>query len=108
MSRAISAEQQSNELVNRMSNTMGMFLLFFSVLVIIVLYKIVYLLNSDEGIFWYFYSLLTGAFLLTRLPLGYFYQDSHAPTERLDRQYPSISFVIAAKNEEDSIYATIE
>lgn len=85
-----------------------MFLLFFFVLTIITLYKIVYLLHSNEGMFWYFYSLLTGSFLLTRLPLGYFYQDLHSQTEMLQEQYPSISFVIAAKNEEDSIYATIE
>ena len=108
MNKVISAEQQTSELATRLSNTMGMFLLFFSVIVIIVLYKIVYLLNSDEGIFWYFYSILTGFFLLSRLPLGYFYHDSHARSAGPARDYPGISFIIAGKNEEDSIYATIE
>lgn len=109
MNNTIQSKNQPHELANQISDILGMFLFFFSVMVIILLYKAVYLLNSHEPIWWYFYSLLTGFFLLSRLPLGYFYRDEHSQMNNTQgKEYPSVSFVIAAKNEEDSIYATIK
>ncbi len=53
------------------------------------------------------YSLLTGAFLLSRFAIVLFYTDHHT-TKYKKKDYPQISVVIACKNEEDSIFKTIE
>lgn len=80
--------------------------IFFGILYVILLYKIYYLLNSRSYIFLELYSFTTGLFLLSRFPLAFFYEDDHSVTFADDR-YPSVSFVIACKDEEDSIYKTI-
>ena len=90
------------------------FFLFFSILSLIVLYKVSYYLNTETGdgvlIFWYIYSLFGGLFLLSRLPLAFLYDDKdiHAEGVLMNFKYPKVSFVIAGKDEEESIFKTIE
>lgn len=82
------------------------FALFIIGLHALFAYKTTLVITSDE--FWIIkaYVALTGTFLLSRFLIVIFYRDSHAVTYASYR-YPSVSFVIAAKNEEDSIYKTI-
>ncbi|MDP1845798.1 MAG: glycosyltransferase [Candidatus Moranbacteria bacterium] len=84
--------------------------LFLFLLSVVVLYKIVYYLNIEPNNFWYIYSLLAGTFLVSRLPLAFMHKDAYANSrEKNDNYiYPNVSFIIAAKNEEESIYKTIE
>ncbi len=82
-------------------------LLFFLVLYGILIYKLVFFLNTPWDWFAGVYSLLTGAFLLSRFAIVLFYSDNHTGTFK-SKRYPTISVVIACKNEEDSIYKTIE
>lgn len=72
----------------------------------ILVYKSTLLLVS--GSLWIIkaYILLTGLFLLSRFFIIIFYDDSHRRKFK-NSDYPSVSFVIAAKNEEESIYKTI-
>lgn len=86
------------------------FALFFLILCLVVLYKVVYYTNPDVPTFWYAYSLLGGVFLVSRLPLAFFYDDRsiHSKNSLSDFIYPKVSFVIVAKDEESSIFKTIE
>lgn len=72
----------------------------------ILTYKTTLFLVS--GSFWLIkvYALLTGFFLLSRFFIIIFYEDSHR-RKFANKEYPSASFVIAAKNEGESIYKTI-
>lgn len=62
---------------------------------------------SSFGIFTVYWG---GVFLLSRLPLAFLFSDEHTHAEAVlsDFNYPNVSFIIAAKNEEDSIFKTIE
>lgn len=51
------------------------------------------------------YGIISGLFLLSRLIISYYYKDDHS---KVYPRYPSVSFVIACKNEEDSIAKTID
>jgi hyaluronan synthase len=84
--------------------------LFLFLLSIVALYKIVYYFNVESTNFWYIYSLLAGTFLVSRLPLAFMHKDSYANSYEKNDQYvyPNVSFIIAAKNEEESIFKTIE
>ena len=83
--------------------------IFAILLYVVFLYKIVYYLNAGVITFWYIYSLLAGTFLLSRLPLAFMHKDTYTrPHEKNDKYiYPKVSIIIAAKNEEESIYKTI-
>jgi len=84
-------------------------LIFLSLLFIVILYKVVYYLNFELATFWYLYSMLAGIFLLSRLPLAYLQKGSlDQPLEgNANFEYPDISIIIAAKDEEVSIFNTI-
>lgn len=74
---------------------------------LLFIYKATLLVTGTQWLVIKLYILLTGLFLASRFLIVIFYDDSHAATYRSFR-YPSVSFVIAAKNERDSIYKTIE
>lgn len=96
---------------NALSNTLSsfwIFILFFLTFSLILLTKTIYFLHSEESLLWGIYSFFTSVFLLSRLPLSYFYQDSHSDSDLKKESYPSVSFVISAKNEEGVIYDTIK
>lgn len=66
------------------------------------------IIATDSGYFLLnLYILLSGFFLLSRFFIVIFYTDSHRMRFN-DSEYPSVSFVISAKNEADSIRATID
>lgn len=80
---------------------------FFVSLYLVCAYKIYYILNPSAGFFVWSYGSLVGIFLLSRLITAFYYTDGHGKKYRPE-DYPSISFVIACKNEEESIGKTID
>ena len=83
---------------------------FFLILSVVTLYKVIYYLNVEVNPFWYIYSLFAGIFLISRLPLAFMHKDMCAHFHRRNHNYvyPKVSIIIAAKNEEGSIYKTIK
>lgn len=92
----------------QMSSTIFLSALFLSLLTGLVLYKTVLITTSSTfSTFWTFYGAVVSIFLLSRIPYAFLYDDEHTdvyPTVL----YPSVSVVIAAKNEEEGIFRTIE
>jgi hyaluronan synthase len=84
----------------------GLFVFFIVLLFLLFLYKYYFIQNSSINFVIETYSILTGLFLFSRFILSYYYHDDHSKKFR-SSDYPSISFVIACKNEEDSIAKTI-
>jgi hyaluronan synthase len=82
-------------------------LLFLVGLHLLFLYKTTLFFSTDSNWVFQAYIVLTGAFLLSRFFIVYFYSDDHSHHFRRDK-YPTVSFVIAGKNEEDSIFKTVE
>ncbi|MDQ3077087.1 MAG: glycosyltransferase [bacterium] len=83
-----------------------MLIIFVILLHILFIYKATLLIDGYQSWFIEAYVFLTGLFLMSRFLIIIFYKDSHS-TAYSASMYPSVSFVIAAKNEEDSIYKTI-
>jgi hyaluronan synthase len=89
---------------NTFKNDMGGQFLFFFVLYLIVLIKV---LNGfgyySHNYFFFVYSMIIGIYILSRFLLSYFY------TIKLSKEYyePTVTFVVPAKNEEDNIAETI-
>lgn len=81
--------------------------IFFGLLYLVVLYKVYYFAHGPKSLAIEVYSIATGLFLLSRFAITFFYEDEHEESYAASR-YPTVSFVIACKNEEDSIYKTIE
>lgn len=80
----------------------GFWFLFFFVIYIIILAKIV---HSPFQSNWFFggYSVMITAFILSRFLLAYFHKSAE-----YDKSYqPTVTFVVPAKNEEDNIAETI-
>lgn len=87
--------------------SMLLFLMLLIIIVALVLYKVVFIANMPlKFSFWPFYSFITTIFLVSRLPYAYLYKDDHEK-KYLDSEYPNVSVVIAAKNEEAGIFKTI-
>ncbi len=70
------------------------------------IYKSTLVIVGKQLLFVKIYIALTGLFLLSRFLIIIFYFDKHTKKFHAS-QYPSVSFVIAAKNEGDSIFKTI-
>lgn len=70
------------------------------------LYKVTLLFSNPNNWLFEAYIILTGAFLLSRFFIVYFYEDNHNKKYPA-KKYPTVSFIIAGKNEEDSIFKTI-
>jgi hyaluronan synthase len=93
---------------HRMITKMFAFLLFLSLLYIVVVYKILFYLTYSVFGIEVTYSAIASMFLLSRFLFVYFYKDNHIlniPQEEII--WPDISFIIACKNEEESIFKTI-
>lgn len=88
------------------SKKIAILIIYLLGLHLILIYKTTLLLTSGSSILVKLYILLTGLFLLSRLFLIIFYQDVHGKKYK-NSEYPSVSFVIAAKDEEEFIYQTI-
>ena len=74
---------------------------------IIFIYKTTLIVTGSQMFAIRLYILLSGLFLLSRFLVILFYEDEHLGGYK-PKDYPSVSFVIAGKNEEESIYRTIK
>ncbi len=81
--------------------------LFLSLLIALILYKVLFIANMPYTVsFWTFYGLITTAFLISRLPYAYLHNDKHEAIYKA-AEYPDVTVIIAAKNEEAGIFETI-
>lgn len=84
-----------------------LYLIFLALVFGLVLYKIVFISNiSFEASFFTIYGIITTLFLLSRLPYAYLYNDDHKKIYS-DSEYPSVTIIIAAKNERGGIFKTL-
>ncbi len=77
---------------------------------LLVIYKSAVIALSDQWWWVKLYLVLTGFFLFSRFFILFFYRDKHDDGHNLERQgqeYPSVSFIIAAKDEGPMIYRSI-
>jgi hyaluronan synthase len=82
-------------------------LIFFLVgLHILFIYKFTIVTAGHQFLLVKLYVFLTGFFLVSRFLIIIFYADSHTKVYAAEK-YPAVSFVIAAKNEAESIFKTI-
>ena len=73
----------------------------------LLLYKVVFIATmAVTPSFWTVYGLIATVFLVSRIPYAYLHNDAHE-TVYPDAAYPSVSIIIAAKNEEKGIFRTI-
>jgi hyaluronan synthase len=80
---------------------------FFTFLTSLILYKVVFIANMSFGTsFWTIYGLIATTFLVSRIPYAYLHMDYHG--HHNNSEYPTVSIVIPAKNEEESIFETIK
>lgn len=80
---------------------------FILLITILALYKVIFIANGYVlTSFWIFYGTVVSIFLMSRIPAAYLYEDEHS-TPRTDAEYPDVSIIIAAKNEEGGILETI-
>ncbi len=85
-----------------------LFVCLIALLTGLILYKVVFIANMPhEFSFWTVYGLIATTFLVSRLPYAFLHGDDHS-TIYDDSEYPTVSVIIAAKNEEDSIYETVK
>ncbi len=87
-----------------------LWIIAFAILYVIVEFKIILFIeyfDSPSQWFWKIYGLVATIFLLSRFLLADLYFDKHL-SKFINGNYPSVSVIIAAKNEEDNIYRTIE
>lgn len=82
---------------------------FFILFEIVFLYKLIQIFKINHSPWVEFYVVLSTVFLLSRPIINLFYHDHHEHGE-LDQfeKLPKVSIIIAGKNEEASIYETIE
>lgn len=93
-----------------LENSKEFFLLicFLSLVTGLILYKVVFIANMPhKPSFWTVYGLIATAFLVSRIPYAYLHKDDHRK-KYANEDYPNVSVIIAAKNEEDGIYDTIK
>jgi len=82
-------------------------IVFFIILYLVLIYRIYYLLNTHSNSQIEIYTIVTSLFLLSRFVIAVFYDDLHKKRFKKEK-YPTVSFVISCKNEEDSIGKTID
>jgi len=81
--------------------------IFLIALHLLFLYKVTLLWSTNNAWWFELYIVLTGTYLLSRFFIVYFYEDDHRHGKWKDSDYPTVSFVIAGKDEGDSIFDTI-
>lgn len=85
-----------------------LFLSLIALLTGLILYKVVFIANMPlTPSFWTIYGLIATTFLVSRIPYSYLHKDDHSKVYD-EKGYPTVTVVIAAKNEEDGIYKTIK
>lgn len=92
---------------NKITNLM-LLIVFILLVTGLLLYKIIIVSNLPSvPTFWTIYGVIITVFLVSRIPYAYMYKDEHENIYS-KKSYPSVSIIIAVKNEEDGIYRTIE
>lgn len=87
--------------------TAALITVFFVLLFCLVLYKVLLIASAPTYTsLWTLYGIVVSIFLLSRIPYAYLYDDTHS-IMYADAQYPPVSVIVAAKNEEGGIYRTI-
>jgi len=101
---------QALKLIQERMNYFFALFVFILILSLVFLYKIIYFLHAEGFSLWYVYSFLAGVFLISRLPLSFIHDDADIHSHEVNKEYiyPNVSIVIAAKDEEESIYKTIQ
>lgn len=98
---------RKKEAILKHTHTFLLSILFFCLVIGLVLYKVVLFSNlSLAPSFWTIYGLVATVFLLSRIPYAYLHQDDHEKTYA-SSAYPSVSVIIAAKNERAGIFKTV-
>ncbi len=83
-------------------------IVFFVIFEFVLFYKLVQIFRIEHAPWVIWYIAISSLFLLSRPIIALFYKDRHEGLVLKNNDtYPSVSFVIAAKNEEDSIYETV-
>ena len=93
--------------------TIGSFLAaagFFVIFEVIFFYKLIQVFDISHSYLVILYVIFSTLFLLSRPILAFFYKDKHGifDLSGKSQSLPTVSFIIAGKNEEDSIYKTIK
>ncbi|PIR84107.1 chitin synthase [Candidatus Kaiserbacteria bacterium CG10_big_fil_rev_8_21_14_0_10_51_14] len=88
---------------NSIVQDFGPWFLFFLVIYVILLLKVVTYHTIYDHFFFGFYSILITTYILSRFILSYL----HKPISYDPNYQPSVTFVVPAKNEEDNIAETI-
>lgn len=81
----------------------GVWFMFFLVIYIILLLKVITFESFYNDLFFGIYSFLVTTYILSRFVFAYF----HKPVKINSSYEPTVSFVVPAKNEEDNIAETI-
>lgn len=82
-----------------------MWVLFFFLVYIVIIIKIITIQEINNSLFFGAYSILVSLYILSRFGLAYFYDQEQYWT---DKGYePTISFAVPSKNEEENIRETI-
>jgi hyaluronan synthase len=84
-------------------------LAFFAFLYAVIEFKFIIMedyLGAPANLFWKVYGIATGVFLISRFLIVSFYRDDHTNI-LTPSQYPSVSIIVAAKNEEQAIAKTL-
>jgi hyaluronan synthase len=80
----------------------------FTIITTLLLYKAVVIGSTGLSLApWTLYGLVATTYLITRIPYSYLYTDAHTAVYPATA-YPAVTIVIAAKNERDGIFRTIE
>lgn len=94
--------------LHRKSGKILLFALFVALLTSLVLYKVLLITSGGTfSSFWTFYGIVVSVFLLSRIPYAFLYSDEHAITYA-NTEYPTVSVIIAAKNEVGGIFRTVD
>jgi len=89
--------------VRPFTRDLGPWFLFFFVMYIIVVLKVITFHTIYEHIFFGFYSILITTYIFSRFLLSYL----HKPVHHDPAYEPSVTFVVPAKNEEENIAETL-
>lgn len=100
IARAHAALRDASE---RIVGDAGSWFMFFGVIYLILILKVVSWESLSNQVFFSVYSILITTYILSRFLLSYL----HKPVSYDPTYQPSISFVVPAKNEEDNIAETI-
>jgi hyaluronan synthase len=102
MQKEIRRDHKVNFFVKHRINS---WVVFYLLIYIVLLIKLITLKEIDTGIFFKTYSVVVSAYILSRFMIAYFYDHQHPKFN--NKFEPRVAFGIPSKNEEENIYETI-